>query len=357
MYSGAAASLSLDGGICSVIEHQQDQLMYQQMVIDEAGAARAPVPQYAQEYRGKPIDLRIGNKPETLAVGEKLCAELADVEANPLGELSLPEMSDVRKKRAEQLAFILMMHTKNRAIQMIPRLSDPVNGLEIWRRFLEVWEPVNRGRYRAMLIQLLQCPLMGSRGQALEECECLVRQYEAQNVDTLRDTIKAATLAHNPQDSEWCTYVRLSATRLQEYGALKGKQQGKSKETLKEGTSDTLNTKCSFYKGKDRPKSLTWPAEKKTMSPELCELTMTDSDASIHVCPLNNGQLDGFRKSSETRPLPGAVMQQREMRQMGCDSEAGRVTAVCRVLDMRRPIWSLRCMQNSGCDVYFAKDR
>ena len=43
-YSGAAASVLLDGGICSVIEHQQDQLMYQQEVIDEARAARTPVP-------------------------------------------------------------------------------------------------------------------------------------------------------------------------------------------------------------------------------------------------------------------------------------------------------------------------
>ena len=194
--------------------------MYQQEVIVEAGAARTPVPQYAQEYREKPVDLRIGNERETLAVDEKLCAELADVEANPLGELLLPGMNDAREKRVEQLAFMLMMHTKNRAIQMITRLSDPVNGLEIWRRFLEEWEPVNRGRYRAMLMQLLQCPLMGNRGQALEQCECPVRQYEAQNVDTVRDTIKAAILAHNPQDSEWSRYVRLSATRLQEYDAL-----------------------------------------------------------------------------------------------------------------------------------------
>ena len=154
-YSGAAASLLLDGGICSVIEHQQDQLMYQHMVIDEAGAARTPVPQYAQEHKGKAVDLRIGNEPETLADDEKLCAELADVEANPSGELSLPEMNDAREKRVEQLAFMLMMHTKSRAIQMITRLSDSVNGLEIWKRFLEEWEPVNRSRYRAMLMQLL----------------------------------------------------------------------------------------------------------------------------------------------------------------------------------------------------------
>ena len=72
--------------------------MYQQEVIDEAGAARTPVPQYAQEYKEKPVDLRIGNEPETLAVDEKLCVELADVEANPLGELLLPGMNDAREK-------------------------------------------------------------------------------------------------------------------------------------------------------------------------------------------------------------------------------------------------------------------
>ena len=111
-FSGAAASLLLDGGICSVVEHQQDQLMYQQMVIDEAGGARTPVPQYAQEYRGKPVDLRIGNEPESLAVDEKLHAELANVEANPLGELFLLGMNDAQKKRVKQLAFMLMVHTK-----------------------------------------------------------------------------------------------------------------------------------------------------------------------------------------------------------------------------------------------------
>ena len=174
-------------------------------------------PNMPRNTEEKLVDLRIGNKPDTLAVDEKLCAELVDVEANPLGEVSLAGMSNAQKKRAKQLAFMLMMHTKNRTIQMITRQRDPVNGLEIWRRFLEEWEPVNRGRYRGMLMQLLQCPLTGSRSQALEEWERPVRQYEAQNLDT----IKAAILEHNPQDSEWCRYVGLSATRLQGYNALK----------------------------------------------------------------------------------------------------------------------------------------
>ena len=93
------------------------------------------------------------------------------MEANPLGELSLLGMSDARKKRAKQLAFMLIVHTKNRAIQMITRLSDSVYGLEIWRRFLEEWEPVNRGRYRAMLMQLLQCPLTGMSCTAVRGTE------------------------------------------------------------------------------------------------------------------------------------------------------------------------------------------
>ena len=39
----------------------------------------------------------------------------------------------------------------------------------------------------------------GKQRSSLGECECLARQYEAQNVDMLRDTKKAAILAH-PQD-------------------------------------------------------------------------------------------------------------------------------------------------------------
>ena len=69
----------------------------------------------------------------------------------------------------------------------------------------------------------------------------------------------------------------------------KGKKKGKSKDKSKEGTSDTSDTKSSFCKGNDRPKSPTWPAEKKTMSRELCKLTIIDSDALVHVCPLENG--------------------------------------------------------------------
>ena len=53
-----------------------------------------------------------------------------------------------------------------------------------------------------MLMQLLQFPFVGDRRQALEEWERLVRQYVAQSSDTLQDTIKAAILAHNPQDPE-----------------------------------------------------------------------------------------------------------------------------------------------------------
>ena len=406
----------------AVIEHQQDQQMRQQTTIDADRPARTPV-NPAQDARGD-----LGETHEwkgwsfkmrqyIAAVDEELYLELVNVEANPLQEMPLVGMNEPQKRRPRQLAFMLTMHTKYRALQMITKLSDPANGFESWRRFLEEWEPAHRGWYRAMLMQLLQFPFTGERGQALEEWERLVRQYEAQSSDTLQDTIKAAILAHNPQDPEWRRHVGLNATRLQGYDALrsewkavhqayrqwsiadkndttpmevdalmkgrgknkrKGKGQekrkekgkAKSKDKPKDGTSDTSSVKCFFCKEKgharkDCPKFSGWLAEKKSVGheqsanaieedgwifaldhehEELCELIMIDSGASVHVCPPDHGQENGLRKSSETRPLltaSGAEMKQHGMTQVSCDTQVGRITTDYRVLDLRRPTWSL----------------
>ena len=93
---------------------------------------------------------------------------------------------------------------------------------------------------------------------------------------------------------------------------------------------------------------------------ELCELIMIDSGASVHVCPPDHGQVNGLRKSSGTRPLltaSRAEMKQHGMRQVSYDTEAGKITTDYRVLDVRRPFWSLGSMMDSGCDVHFAKSR
>ena len=224
-------------------------------------------------------------------------------------------------------------------------------------------------------MQMLQCPLMGSRGQALEERDSPVRQYEAQNVGYAPGHIQSSNAGTQPTGlrmvqirqterdkaaEAWCSqkYVERkwqrqgqSKRKGKEKSKRRSKEKGKSKDKSKEGTSDTSNTKCSFCKGKDRPKSLTSPAESCASWPwstAMRQFMCADS---------KNGQGDSFRKLSEARPLPGAEMQQRGVRQMSCDSEAGRVAAVCSVLDMRRSIWSLGSMMDSSCNVYFAKDR
>ena len=79
----------------------------------------------------------------TAAVDEELHLELLNVEANPLREMPLVGMNEPQKRRARQLAFMLTMHTKDRALQMITKLSDPANGFEIWRRSMEEWEPAH----------------------------------------------------------------------------------------------------------------------------------------------------------------------------------------------------------------------
>ena len=68
----------------------------------------------------------------------------------------------------------------------------------------------------------------------------------------------------------------------------------------------------------------------------------------------------GLRKSSKTRQLLtawGAEMKQHGTRQVRNDTEVGKITTDYRVLDVRRPIWSLGSMMDAGRDVHFSKNR
>ena len=107
-------------------------------------------------------------------------------------------------------------------------------------------------------MQLLQFPFVGDRGQALEEWERLVRQCEAKSSDTLQDTIKAAILAHNPQDPEWRRHVGLNATRLQGYEALKNEWKAMHQAYRKWGIADGNDTTPmevdALMKGKGKSK-------------------------------------------------------------------------------------------------------
>ena len=141
-----------------VVEHQQDQLKHQQTTIDADRAARTPVSPIAQDNQRTFGGSQSGEHATTVhgrnARMERLV--IHELEATPLQELPMASLSEAQKKRGRQLAFMLTMHTKDRAPQMFTKLRDPTNGFEIWRRFLDEWEPAHRGRYPAMLLQLLQ---------------------------------------------------------------------------------------------------------------------------------------------------------------------------------------------------------
>ena len=90
-----------------------------------------------------------------------------------------------------------------------------------------------------------------------------------------------------------------------------GKEKGKTRISRRKEHQDTVEHEMLLLQGKGSSKSLRWPSEKKTMSHELSKLTMIDRDASVHVClPKKTAKGDSFRKSSKTRPLPGAEMQE-----------------------------------------------
>ena len=56
-----------------------------------------------------------------------------------------------------------------------------------------------------------------------------------------------------------------------------------------------------------------------------------------------------------TGVLDAEMKKQHGTRQVSCDTEGGKVTTDYRVLHVRRPVWSLGSMMDSGCDVHFTK--
>ena len=50
-------------------------------------------------------------------------------------------------------------------------------------------------------------------------------------------------------------------------------------------------------------------------------------------------------------------MKQHGIGQVSYDTEVGKITTDYRVLDVRRPFWSLGFMMDSGCNVHFTKNR
>ena len=96
---------------------------------------------------------------------------------------------------------------------MITKLSDPAYGFEIWRRLLEEWEPDHRGRYRAMLMQLLQFPFTGDRSGlgGVGTTRAAVRGTELRHTSGHDQSSNTGT--HNPQDPEWRRHVMHQAYR------------------------------------------------------------------------------------------------------------------------------------------------
>ena len=171
--------------------------------------------------------------------------QLVDVEANPLRELLMTGMNEAqKKKRGRQLAFMLTMHTKDRALQMITKLSDPTNGFEIWRRFLEEWEPAHRGRCRARLMQFLQFPFAGDRGQAVG------------GVRETRAAINQGGGAGTHPTGSRMMHVGLNAATLQGYDALrvewKAVQQAYRQWNMADGSEATPMEIDALTKGKGR---------------------------------------------------------------------------------------------------------
>ena len=194
------------------------------------------------------------------AVDEELYVELVDVEANPLRELPLAGMNERASEETSETAWFHVDDAHKRS--STPNDHETERSSEWIRKSGEVfWKSGIRLTERTVPSDAGSCCSSRSREREvkpLEEWERLVRQYEAQSSDTLQDTIKAAILAHNPQDPEWRKHVGLNATRMQEYDALrierKAMHQAYRPWGIEDGNDSTPMEVDALTKGKGKGK-------------------------------------------------------------------------------------------------------
>ena len=104
--------------------------------------------------------------------------------ADALADLDAPT-----RRLSETLAYMLILMTKDTALEKARNAPEPAHGLETWRLFNKEWEPQVPGRFGGMLIRILETPFPGQSDEEFEAWEALIKKYEDQSKDTLTDAV------------------------------------------------------------------------------------------------------------------------------------------------------------------------
>ena len=64
------------------------------------------------------------------------------------------ELDPEEKRLTEQLAYMLILMTKDTALEKARNAPEPAHGLETWRLFNKEWEPQVPGRFGGMLTRI-----------------------------------------------------------------------------------------------------------------------------------------------------------------------------------------------------------
>ncbi len=139
--------------------------------------------------------------------------ESATISRAPISPAALPPSDESLK---QQLYYMLTLMCKDGALKMIQTIQEG-NGLEVWRKFTDRYEPKQGQRFVGMPMLLLSWDF-GDENMIIEKIDEFIRakdKYEEQTGDGVKDSIARATLLKGLKNQRRLDHLTMNTERLE----------------------------------------------------------------------------------------------------------------------------------------------
>jgi len=130
------------------------------------------------------------------------------------------DLDPANRHLSTQLYYILVMLSRDKAQDKIKKIAAG-EGFEVWRNISLDYDPKVRTRRVALLIKVLTAKFGGDIGQALDQFEAMVKEYEQTSKKVVDDDLKVGVAIINMTDTDTQAHLVKNAHRLETWQAMR----------------------------------------------------------------------------------------------------------------------------------------
>lgn len=153
------------------------------------------------------------------AVNQDLAACIEQA-GNRSETILLASLGEKEKGYARTIWYMLTLLLTDKAEDFLDNVEKG-NGLEAWRRLVTEFAPKTKGRYQAMLTEILNTHFTQAIHAELESWEGKIKQYQDVSKESVSDNIKAGVVMGNTTDEVVAQHLHLNASRLDTFDKIK----------------------------------------------------------------------------------------------------------------------------------------